>query len=104
MGWATNGALYVVGGTDGENPQRETYWTIPNANGDIAEWRRLPTSDLPESAGGLEGAASVLNGPNVFLIGGTTNDGVQVAGTIRSNLAPQEPFFSNTSPFQVCTG
>jgi len=92
-GWATNGALYLVGGTDGQNPQRELYWTVPTPAGDITEWHRLPNSDLPESAGGLEGAAVVLSGPNAFLIGGTTTGGTQLAGAVRSNLAPQEPFF-----------
>jgi hypothetical protein len=92
-GWATNGGLYLVGGTDGQNPQRELWWTVPTGAGDITEWRRLPNSDLPESAGGLEGAAVVVSGPNAYLFGGTTNGGTQVAGAVRSNLAPQEPFF-----------
>ena len=92
-GWAANGALYLVGGTDGQNPQRELWWTVPTGAGDITEWRRLPNSDLPESAGGLEGAALVMSGPNAFLFGGTTSGGTQVAGAVRSNLAPQEPFF-----------
>jgi Kelch motif protein len=91
-GFAASGALYVVGGNDGTSPQTEMYWAVPNAQGNIAEWKHLAQSDLPDTIGGLEGSAPILLGPDAVLIGGTTPGGV-VAGAARANLAPQEPFF-----------
>jgi hypothetical protein len=89
-GWSANGALYLAGGSDGTNPQREIYWAIPTTAGDLPEWKHLPADDLPES--GLEGAAAVVSGPNVVLIGGTT-EGSVLASSVRANIAPQSPFF-----------
>jgi hypothetical protein len=88
-GWSASGALYLVGGTDGEQPRGELYWTTPDARGNFAEWRHLAQSDLPA---GLQGAATLIGGSSAFLIGGTTADGVLDA-SVRANLAPQEPFF-----------
>ena len=45
--WAVNGALYVVGGTDGSGAHTELYWALPSNDGDIAEWKHLDVSDLP---------------------------------------------------------
>ncbi len=89
-GFTANGALYVVGGNDGSGPRSELYWTVPDAKGGIDEWKHLDQTDIP--AAGLEGADAVVTGVNVFVIGGASSDGVQ-AGSIRANLAPQEPFF-----------
>jgi hypothetical protein len=91
-GFAASGALYLVGGNDGTSPQTEMYWAVPDSGGNIAEWKHLAQSDLPESSGGLEGAAPIVLGPDAVLIGGQTSNGV-VAGAVRANLAPQEPFF-----------
>jgi hypothetical protein len=88
--WASSGALYLVGGSDGTRPRGELYWTIPDAAGNFREWRHLPQSDLPPE--GLAGAATLLSGANVFLLGGTTADRV-LTSSVRANLAPQEPFF-----------
>ena len=89
-GWQANGAVYLVGGTDGSAPKGETYWAVPDSNGNIPSWSHLAASDLP--AEGLAGSAAVVSGPDVFLIGGTTANGV-VSGAARANLAPLPPFF-----------
>jgi hypothetical protein len=89
-GWAANGALYLVGGTDGERTRGELFWTIPDPQGNFTEWRHLIQSDLP--ADGLQGAATLVGGSSAFLIGGTSGDRV-LDSAVRANLAPQEPFF-----------
>jgi hypothetical protein len=89
-GFAANGTMYVVGGSDGTSPQRQLYWAVPNGDGSIPGWKHLDQTDLP--AAGLQGARAIVTGTNVFVIGGATADGVR-AGAIRANLAPQEPFF-----------
>jgi hypothetical protein len=89
-GFAANGALYAIGGTDGTKPQGTLYWAVPTNSGDITEWKHLDVSDL--SAKGLAGAAPIILGPDAILIGGTTTDGV-IATSNRANLAPEAPFF-----------
>lgn len=89
-GWGANGALYLAGGSDGTIQKPEVYWAIPTTEGDLAEWKHLPQMDLP--AAGLEGGAAVVSGPNVVLIGGTTDTGALTA-SVRANIAPQGPFF-----------
>ena len=89
-GFAANGGLYVVGGDDGRGPQNQVYWTVPNGDGTLPGWKHLDATDLPTA--GLTGAAAAVNGSYVFIIGGTSKDGVE-AGGIRANLAPKEPFF-----------
>ncbi len=89
-GFAASGALYLVGGSDATGPRSELYWTVPDVNGNIPEWKHLTDSDLP--AGGLSGSASLVLGPNVILVGGETRDG-PIAGAARANIAPQAPFF-----------
>jgi hypothetical protein len=89
-GFAANGALYLVGGSDGTKPRSELYWAVPNSSGNIPEWKHLPVSDLPAS--GLAGSAPVVLGPNIILVGGTTASG-PIAGSARANIAPQPPFF-----------
>jgi Kelch motif protein len=88
-GWSANGAIYVVGGSDGSGQKTETYWAIPSTDGNIPEWKHLAQMDLPT---GIEGAPAVVNGSDVTLIGGTTPSGV-VATSVRANTAPQSPFF-----------
>ncbi len=89
-GFAANGNLYVVGGSDGKTPQSTLYWGVPTTSGDIPEWHRLPVSDLPPA--GNAGGAPLILGPNAIVIGGTTTDGV-TTGSIRANIAPAAPFF-----------
>lgn len=89
-GFAANGTMYLVGGNDGSGPKNQLYWAIPNSKGDIQSWSHLDQTDLP--AAGLQGGSAIVIGSNAFIIGGTTKDGVQ-AGSVRANLAPQEPFF-----------
>jgi hypothetical protein len=93
-GWAANGALYLVGGSDGDQPRSELYWAVPSTDRELGEvltgWNHLPQSDLP--AQGLAGSAVLVFGPNAVLVGGTTADG-PIAAAARSNLAPNEPFF-----------
>jgi N-acetylneuraminic acid mutarotase len=89
-GFGASGALYVIGGSDGTSPRGELYWAVPDAVGNIGEWKNLPQSNLP--AGGLSGGAPVAVGPNIVLVGGTTATGV-TTGSARANLAPQQPFF-----------
>lgn len=89
-GFAANGALYLVGGSDGSTPKREMYWALPNANGDLpGGWRHLDKTDLPT---GIVDAAPVVTGSTIVLIGGATQSG-PVATSMRASLAPQEPFF-----------
>ncbi len=93
MGFLANGVLYLVGGSDASGPQRELYWTTPDAGGNILEWKHLDSIDLPQ---GLSGAGVAVSGPHVFLVGGVSsaNGGSQpVATAERSNLAPMPPFF-----------
>ena len=88
-GFTANGTIYVVGGSDGTSPRPELYWAIPDASGNIPEWKHLKETDLPA---GRSAASPVVDGSVVFLIGGSTADGVR-ADSVRANLAPQEPFF-----------
>lgn len=89
-GFAANGALYVVGGSDAEGEQTELYWAIPNADGDLpGGWRTLDKINLPS---GIADAGVIVSGSTVFLVGGTGPDG-QLGTTTSTSLAPQEPFF-----------
>lgn len=89
-GFTSNGALYLVGGTDGSALHRELYWALPDSNGDlVGGWRHLDAMDLP---GGLADSAPVVTGGTAVLLGGTA-DGGALATSTRSSLAPQEPFF-----------
>ncbi len=90
-GFAANGALYAIGGSDGAAPQGTVYWTIPNATGDLGGgWKHLDVSDLP--ATGLAGGAPIILGPDAVVVGGTTTGGV-IAASNRANIAPEAPFF-----------
>jgi hypothetical protein len=89
-GFAANGALYAIGGSDGAKPQGTLYWTIPTSTGDVAGWKHLDVSDLPAS--GLAGGAPIILGPDAVVVGGTTADGV-IAASNRANIAPEAPFF-----------
>ena len=89
-GFAANGALYAIGGSDGAKSQGTVYWAVPTNAGDITDWKHLDVSDLPAS--GIAGGAPIILGPNVIVVGGTTSDGV-IAASNRANLAPEAPFF-----------
>jgi hypothetical protein len=88
-GFTANGVLYVQGGSDGVAPRPETLWTTPDANGIIPGWQHLAQDDLGQ---GIAGAAAITAGSNGFILGGTTASG-PVAGSARTDLAPQPPFF-----------
>src|SRR5487761_1920321 len=75
----------------GSGSNGEVIWAIPDANGNIPRWVHLAASDLPASLD-LRGAAPIVAGSNVFLVGGTTAAG-PAAGTARANLSPLPPFF-----------
>jgi hypothetical protein len=87
--FSANGGLYVAGGSDGTADHNELYWAVPDDSGNIPEWKHVSASDLPVP---LTGAAAVVSGSNVFVIGGRTAQGVS-RGSFRANLAPQSPFF-----------
>ena len=88
--FAANGALYLVGGSDGTTEQRQLYWAIPDASGNLpGGWRHLDPTDLPE---GRADAATVVSGSTAFLLGGTVN-GSATTSSVRASLAPEEPFF-----------
>jgi hypothetical protein len=89
-GFAANGSLYAVGGSDGAAPQGSVYWAIPTATGDLGGWRHLDVSDLP--ATGLAGGAPIILGPDAVVVGGTTTGGV-IGASNRANIAPEAPFF-----------
>ena len=88
-GFAANGSLYAVGGSDGTTPQTSVYWTVPTNGGDINSWLHLDVSDLPT---GLAGGAPLILGPNAIIVGGETAQG-EIAGSHRANIAPEAPFF-----------
>jgi len=88
--YSANGALYYVGGSDGTTSHRELYWALPDSNGNLpGGWKHLDATDLP---GGLVDAAPVVTSATAILIGGRA-DGAPLATSVRSSLAPQEPFF-----------
>jgi hypothetical protein len=90
-GFSANGAIYLVGGDDGTGPQRQLFWALPDNNGDLpGGWRHTDVTDL--GSGGLEGAAAIVSGSTVFLIGGTSGGGA-LKTSVRASLAPEEPFF-----------
>jgi hypothetical protein len=94
-GFSANGALYVVGGSDGTRPQGEVWWTTPNATGAITGWNHLSQSDLPS---GVAGGSAVASGSFVYVIGGAGSEGT-TNGAQRANLAPKPPFFQVGGPF-----
>ena len=89
-GFSNSGTLYLVGGT-GPDAQGQTYWAIPDANGDISGWQTLPQSNLPADLQ-LRDTTAAPSGSHVFIVGGTTAQGV-TAGLARANLAPMPPYF-----------
>lgn len=89
-GFAANGALYLVGGSDGATAQGELYWALPDADGNLPDgWRHLDQTDLPS---GLADAAPVVSGSTAILIGGRS-DGAPLTSSVRTSLAPSAPFF-----------
>ncbi|HXG26478.1 MAG TPA: hypothetical protein VNL94_06460 [Candidatus Binatia bacterium] len=89
-GFAANGALYLVGGTDGTTPQPQMYWALPDSTGALpGGWRHVDVMDLPD---GLANAAAVVSGSTVFLLGGEAAGGT-LTSAVRASLAPEEPFF-----------
>jgi len=89
-GFVANGALYLVGGSDGNGARPEVYWAVPDASGFLpGGWSHLPVMDLPA---GVQGAQAVLAGSNVVIVGGQTGNGI-VKSSLRASTAPQEPFF-----------
>lgn len=90
-GFSANGAMYLVGGSDGTTSRSELYWAIPDSAGGLSDgWHHLPNDDLPP--GGLVGGSPVVSGSTVILVGGTSQVGV-LATSIDASLAPQPPFF-----------
>ncbi|HLA17576.1 MAG TPA: hypothetical protein VJZ72_11835, partial [Candidatus Limnocylindrales bacterium] len=93
--FTANGALYLVGGTDGSTTQPQLFWTVPDpTTASMSGWHNLAAMDLP--APGLAGAPALVSGPNVILLGGVSGGQVQT-GSVRANLAPGAPFFQVTA-------
>ena len=89
-GFSANGAIYLVGGSDGSSARPEVYWAVPDATGNLpGGWSHLPVMDLPA---GVQGGQAVAAGSGVFIIGGQSDGGI-VKGALRASTAPQEPFF-----------
>lgn len=89
-GFASTGAIYLVGGSDGTTAQRELYWALPDSEGNLpGGWRHLDPTDLPT---GIIDAAPVVTGSTAILVGGTS-DGGALATSTRTSLAPAAPFF-----------
>ena len=89
-GFAANGALYLIGGSDGTTAQGDLYWALPNADGNLPDgWRHLDQTDLPS---GLVDAAPVVSGSTAILVGGRDN-GTSFTSSTRTSLAPAAPFF-----------
>jgi hypothetical protein len=90
-GFAANGAIYLVGGSDGTSASRELYWALPDAAGNLpGGWRHIDQTDLPQPV--VDGAP-VVTGSHVLVIGGTGTDGAPLNTALRSSLAPEAPFF-----------
>lgn len=89
-GFSNSGTLYLVGGT-GPGAAGQTYWATPDASGNIAEWQTLAQSNLPADLQ-LRDSTAAPSGSHVFLVAGTTAQGV-TAGLARANLAPKPPYF-----------
>jgi hypothetical protein len=90
VGFAANGALYLVGGRDSVGVKRELYWATPDSTGNLpGGWFHLDQTDLPA---GLVDGAPVVSGVNAFILGGTSDGGAST-GAYRASLAPQAPFF-----------
>ena len=89
-GFSNSGALYLIGGT-GPGAAGQTYWAIPDANGDIGAWQTLPQSDLPADLL-LRDTTAAPSGSHVFIVGGTTATEV-TRGLARADLAPRPPYF-----------
>ena len=89
--FSANGAIYVVGGRDGQGrATNTTYWAVPaTTTGQIPEWKRLDQIDLREPRAD---AAPGVVGSFVFLIGGESDQG-PFDSSLRANLAPKPPFF-----------
>ena len=90
-GFSNSGTLYLVGGT-GPGAAGQTYWATPDANGGISGWQTLPQSNLPADLQSRDSTAAP-SGSYVFLVGGTTAQGVS-GGVARANLAPMPPYFA----------
>ncbi len=89
-GFASNGTIYLAGGSDGHVPKSELYWAIPDSNGLLTDgWHHLSNDDLP---GGLTGTSPVISGSNAILLGGTSQGGPTNSVT-QASVAPLEPFF-----------
>jgi hypothetical protein len=88
-GFSANGAMYLVGGSDGTSAKKDLYWALPDLKGNIPVWVHLDPTDLPA---GVVDAAPVVTGATVEIIGGTA-DGAPLTGAYRASLAPQPPFF-----------
>ncbi|HUG29580.1 MAG TPA: hypothetical protein VMQ65_03575 [Candidatus Limnocylindria bacterium] len=89
-GFAANGALYSIGGSDGTTAQGDLYWALPDSEGNLpGGWRHLDPTDLPS---GLVDAAPVVSGATAILIGGREN-GAFITSSTRTSLAPAAPFF-----------
>ena len=89
-GFSANGAIYLVGGSDGTSSKRELYWALPDSNGNLkGGWFHLEPTDLPASV--VDGSPVVV-GSTVIVLGGTS-DGAPLTGAYRASLAPQAPFF-----------
>ena len=87
-----NGAIYLVGGTDGTGPQQRALL------GDPDHRRRRSRSGSTSTSATCRSPASraappVVIGPDAIIVGGTTDDGRRCSSSIRANIAPQAPFF-----------
>ena len=93
--FTANGAIYLVGGTDGGTTQPQLYWAVPDpTTASMSGWQHLDAMDLP--ATGLAGAPALVSGSNVILVGGDSAGQVQT-GSVRANLVPGAPFFQVTA-------
>ena len=61
-GFAANGTLYAVGGSDGTTPQRTLYWGVPTSDGNIPEWKHLVV-ERPAAGQAAPAARSLILGP-----------------------------------------
>ncbi len=90
-GFTANGALYLVGGSDGTTAQRQLYWALPDSAGNLpGGWRHLDPTDLPTA---LVDTAPVVGGSTAILVGGRDANGGVLTTSTQTSLAPGAPFF-----------
>ena len=92
ISFVNSGTLFTVGGFNADGALvASTLWTVPSAtDGTIRAWSELAATDLPEPR--AQGVAALV-GQFAYVAGGTTDGTNPDNGILRTDVAPQPPFF-----------